>query len=59
MVFPDLDCWGRPMVKLPNCPRCDADELGVIHENLVMCYACNWKLFKDEQPVDNKKEYYQ
>ena len=46
-TFPTLDEWGTPTVKLPNCPRCDEDELGVINEVRVMCYACNWEAWRD------------
>lgn len=41
--FPELDEWGTPTSKLPNCPRCDEDELGVIHEQLMICYRCGWE----------------
>ncbi len=48
MEFPELDEWGTPVEKLPNCPRCGEDELGVIHAGLVLCYACGWTL--EEEP---------
>lgn len=40
--FPELDELGTPVHKLPNCPNCDDDELGVIHKDLVQCYKCGW-----------------
>ena len=43
-IMEDLDEYGTPKVKLPNCPKCDEDELGVIHENLTLCYRCGWKI---------------
>jgi ribosomal protein L37AE/L43A len=43
-ILNDLDEFGGPKVKLPNCPKCDEDELGVIHANLILCYSCRWKL---------------
>ena len=43
-ILNDLDEWDRPKVKLPDCPKCDNDELGVIHANLVLCYFCGWRL---------------
>lgn len=42
--FPELDENGTPISKLPNCPRCDEDELGVIHECLMICYFCGWRM---------------
>lgn len=43
-IMDDLDEFDRPKVKMPDCPKCDEDELGVIHANLVMCYRCGWKI---------------
>ena len=43
-IITDLDEFGSPKQKLPNCPKCDEDELGVIHSNLVLCYRCGWKV---------------
>ncbi len=43
-ILTDLDEFDRPKVKLPNCPRCDEDELGVIHADLLLCYRCGWKI---------------
>ncbi len=30
----------RPATKMPNCPNCDEDELGMISEHKVICYFC-------------------
>lgn len=43
-ILGDLDEWGTPKAKLPNCPRCDEDELGVVHADLVLCCRCGWKV---------------
>jgi ribosomal protein L37AE/L43A len=43
-IMSDLDEFDTPKRKLPPCPRCDEDELGVIHANLMLCYQCGWKL---------------
>ncbi len=43
-ILTDLDEYDRSKVKLPNCPRCDEDELGVIHADLLLCYCCGWKI---------------
>ena len=45
-TFPELDEWGTPTEKLPNCPRCGEDELGVINATRVMCYWCSWEYFR-------------
>lgn len=44
--LPELDEWGTPTAKLPNCPRCGADELGVIHPGWMFCYGCCWELIE-------------
>ena len=44
MKFPELDENGTPKEKLPDCPRCEEDELGVIHPELLFCYNCGWRL---------------
>ena len=51
MTFPELDEWGRPTAKLPDCPRCGDDELGVIHVCLVLCYRCGWELERSPEEV--------
>lgn len=33
----------KPTAKMPNCPRCGEDELGMLHAELTICYACGWK----------------
>ncbi len=43
-ILTDLDEDGRPKVKLPACPKCNEDELGVISSNLLLCYRCGWKI---------------
>lgn len=48
-ILCDLDEFDRPKRKLPNCPKCDEDELGVIHANLMLCYRCGWKIEATEK----------
>lgn len=36
----------KPKFKMPNCPICGQDELGMINENLVICYNCDFKQTK-------------
>lgn len=55
MKFPELDERGTPKDKLPNCPRCGKDELGAIHEELVLCYACGWTLDRFMQTLVSPK----
>jgi hypothetical protein len=43
-ILDDLDEYDRPKKRLPECPKCDEDELGVIHPGLIMCYRCGWNL---------------
>jgi len=48
-ILNDLDENGTPKRKLPNCPNCNEDELGVIHADLVLCYRCGWKIESDKR----------
>lgn len=34
----------RPESKMPICPRCDRDELGMIHAYLTVCYWCGLQI---------------
>ena len=48
LKFPDLDENGTPTTKLPNCPYCGEDELGVINPEQVLCYKCGWRLVRGD-----------
>lgn len=56
MEFPELDQWGTPIEKLPSCPRCGEDELGVMHRQLVLCYWCGWQLWKGSNDAAGQRE---
>ena len=50
-TFPEVEQVGiggielyAPKAKLPNCPHCDEDELGLLHKEEILCYACGWRL---------------
>ena len=45
VLLPGVDEWGVPLAKMPRCPRCNADELGMIHEDYALCYACSMRLY--------------
>lgn len=32
----------RPKTKMPDCPTCEEDELGMINESYVLCYNCGF-----------------
>lgn len=40
----EVDQYGTPVSKLPDCPSCGLDELGLIGERL-LCYACGRERF--------------
>lgn len=50
MQLPQVDEWGRPLTKMPNCPRCFEDELGMMSANGAMCYRCC--LYVERDPAD-------
>lgn len=36
----ELNDYGSPKAKMPDCPVCGEDELGVINEKRIFCYRC-------------------
>lgn len=40
LVLPDCDAWGTPLEKMPVCPRCGEDELGMTAPHFAFCYVC-------------------
>jgi hypothetical protein len=47
-TFPELDEHGTPTAKLPDCPQCGDDELGVVSRDCVLCYRCGWEFWRPE-----------
>lgn len=46
MVLPDCDENLTPVSKMPNCPRCEEDELLMNSEHSASCLHCNLKIEK-------------
>lgn len=44
--LPKSDEYGIPVSKMPNCPKCGEDELGMIHPMYAICYACGTDFHK-------------
>lgn len=46
----DLPEWDeinmRPTTKMPLCPRCKEDELGMLNKATVFCYNCGLEITK-------------
>ena len=38
--LPDVDSYGVPLTKMPNCPNCGSDELGMVQAARAVCNAC-------------------
>lgn len=38
--LPAVNEWGTPVSKMPNCPHCGEDELGLIEPDRGLCYCC-------------------
>ena len=41
--WPKCNEYETPLEKLPNCPRCGEDELGMITKDYIMCYVCGFE----------------
>lgn len=44
--FPDTNSYGVPVSKMPNCPNCGEDELGLLEKDRALCYRCNCVVIK-------------
>ena len=40
----------RPKKKLPDCPKCGEDELGMINTNYIFCYNCTTDYSRSSVP---------
>lgn len=40
LPLPDVDEFGTPLTKMPNCPHCGEDELGMMSDGHALCYRC-------------------
>lgn len=46
--WPELDTGkGCPKEKMPDCPNCGEDELGMLWEDRVICYLCGEKFCRE------------
>lgn len=39
--LPKCDQSGTPLEKMPNCPNCGEDELGMVQDGRAVCNVCN------------------
>lgn len=42
--LPETDKYGTPLKKMPDCPRCGEDELGMIYPGFAVCYNCHFQV---------------
>jgi len=41
IILPEWDeIEMRPKTKMPNCPNCEEDELGMLKKDEAFCYQC-------------------
>ncbi len=45
LKLPDCDIDGVPVSKMPNCPFCHEDELGMMESEHAICYNCSEEFF--------------
>jgi hypothetical protein len=47
-IFPEYDEENmRPSAKMPDCPNCNQDELGMLTPEKVFCYFCSSSWLKE------------
>jgi DNA-directed RNA polymerase subunit RPC12/RpoP len=61
MKLPKCDEWGTPIAKMPNCPVCDEDELGMMQPGSAFCYRCGAEIadynWGQNRPQANDKSH--
>jgi len=55
--WPEADEWGTPKEKMPDCPKCGADELGLIRPEYILCYCCGFEAWKESLMSDRRTTY--
>jgi len=52
MALPPSDQFGAPAEKMPDCPSCGEDELGMITPGRAFCYVCAvWYVDRDARTI--------
>lgn len=55
-IFPEWDKENmRPKTKMPPCPRCGEDELGMMDKDTVFCYKCYFTIKRSLHTVKEEK----
>lgn len=52
LLYANLPEWDeknlRPKTKMPLCPNCNEDELGMLSSTVAKCYNCNYLITKND-----------
>lgn len=48
--LPPVDEWGVPTEKMPYCPVCGEDEVGMFAAGRALCYRCRTKFTAHPAP---------
>ena len=54
--LPAVDEWGVPREKMPRCPRCGADEFGMITRDRALCYLCCYEQMRPLEQLWGQQE---
>lgn len=53
--LPAVDENGVPLTKMPDCPVCGDDELGMMNKNQAFCYRCCATVERREESMQGKR----
>jgi uncharacterized pyridoxamine 5'-phosphate oxidase family protein len=53
LELPEVDEYGTPLSKMPDCPVCRDDELYMISKDEASCYLCTNKFSRVSTENDN------
>lgn len=49
--LPEVDQWGIPKEKMPHCPGCGEDELGLLEPDRAICYRCSASIVRYQDGI--------
>jgi len=48
IILPKTNKYGTPLEKMPNCPVCGEDELGMMTDRKAFCCYCSATIYRKD-----------
>lgn len=55
-LLPACGRWGAPLERMPHCPRCGEDELGMLRPGYAFCYVCGHVIEEPQELLNPPQE---